>query len=351
MQDDRTELNDDPNSSYEIAIVGAGVAGLTAARALHDAGRKVIVIDKSRGLGGRLATRRLVNGHADHGVCYLSAQGQAFQSWLDSLTERGLLKRWSDRLHDFDLSPEVTARRRYVAPDGATALAKDLAQGLTIERNQLITVINPMAEGWQILAQNPAFQVTAKTVILAIPAPQALPLVEVVGDPEFVAQVRSIEFSPCVTAIALYPASRLTDAQGIQGVRGIQGGDNEILNWIGFEHTKQLAPLHPILVIQSNKRFFEQHFESSNLVPIGQQLCDRAAKILAMDWITQPEILQVHRWKYAFPVNPLAVPFLSAKTVHPLYCIGDWCGGDRVESAFYSGGAIVQRILESVTCA
>jgi renalase len=67
----------------EVAVIGAGIAGLTCAQKLQQAGKSVVLIDKSRGLGGRLATRRLAGTHADHGVCYLQAKGDRFQHWID----------------------------------------------------------------------------------------------------------------------------------------------------------------------------------------------------------------------------------------------------------------------------
>ena len=330
---------------YEIAVVGAGVAGLTAARALYDAGRQVIVLDKSRGLGGRLATRRLGQTHADHGVCYLKAKGHAFQSWIDDLTGRGVLRVWTDRLHNPDRTPEARTLPRYASPEGATAIAKDLAIGLSIDRNQLITHINPIENGWQLISPDPHFQLTATTVILAIPAPQALPLVEAIADAEFVRQVRSVEFAPCISAIAAYPTERLNDANAI-AIQGITFREDPLLGWIGFENTKHIHPHQPSVVIQSDRMFAQEHSESTDLQSIGQQLCDRAAEILNTDWITQPEILQVHRWKYAFAINPLNAKFLSAKTPYPLHCIGDWCTGDRVEDAFSSGSAIASLILQ-----
>ena len=188
-------------------------------------------------------------------------------------------------------------------------------------------------------------QLTATTVILAIPAPQALPLVEAIANAEFVQQVRSVEFAPCISAIAAYPAERLNSANSI-AIQGITFREDPRLGWIGFENTKHIQPHQPSVIIQSNRMFAQEHFESTNLQSVGQQLCDRAAEILNTDWITQPEILQVHRWKYAFAINPLSVKFLSAKTPHPLYCIGDWCLGDRVEDAFLSGSAIASLILQ-----
>jgi renalase len=59
-----------------------------------------------------------------------------------------------------------------------------------------------------------------------------------------------------------------------------------------------------------------------------------------------PEILQVHRWGYAFAQNPLPDLFLTAQVQAPLYFCGDWCGGNRVESAFLSGSAVAEKILD-----
>ena len=57
----------------DVAIIGAGVAGLTCAQQLHQAGYKVVVLEKSRGVGGRMATRRIEETYVDHGVRYLGA--------------------------------------------------------------------------------------------------------------------------------------------------------------------------------------------------------------------------------------------------------------------------------------
>jgi renalase len=142
---------------------------------------------------------------------------------------------------------------------------------------------------------------------------------------------------PCLSAIAVYP-----ELEDLGGLRGVTCLDDEMLGWIGFDSTKQIDPKQRTMIIQSNAKFAAMAFDSEDLNQVAQQLCDRASSVLNMPWIAKPELLQLHRWKYAFAINPIESQFLRATTAAPLYCIGDWCGGDRVESAFLSGLAIVE---------
>lgn len=331
---------------HEIAIVGAGMAGLICAKTLQDAGRDVVVIDKSRGLGGRLATRRLANTHADHGVCYLKPKGDRFKAFIQDLVDRNIVSLWSDRLHtlnaDGELLLDANPSARYAAPNGATAIAKDLAQGLTVELGQVINAIRPIEQGWQLTSQNPDFDLTASIVILAIPAPQALPLVQTIANSEFIQQIEDVTFAPSLTAIAAY-SPELRSQFTATNLRGVTC-DDKILGWIGFDSTKQLNPTQPTIILQSNAEFASAHFDSTDLPAIAQQLCDRAAEVLALPTIATPELLQIQRWKYAFAVNPITAPVLAATTTAPLFCIGDWCGGNRVENAFLSGLAMAERL-------
>jgi renalase len=331
---------------HEIAIVGAGMAGLTCARMLQAAGRDVVVVDKSRGLGGRLATRRLGETHGDHGVCYLNPKDDRFSALIQDLICRDVVTVWCDRLHQLSaagLSLEPLPKPRYASPMGATAIAKALAKDLTLELNQQIQEIQPIADGWQLTSRDPEFSLTAKIVILAIPAPQALPLVQSVANPDFVAAIAGVQFAPCLTAIAVYPGSQNPKIGGSE-MCGVTCVEDEMLGWIGFDTTKQVDPKQTVIIIQSNAKFAAVQFDAIDLIAVGQQLCDRAGEVLHMPWIAKPELLQLHRWKYAFAINPIESRFLSATTAAPLYCIGDWCGGARVESAFLSGLAMGERL-------
>jgi renalase len=330
---------------FEIAVIGAGVAGLTCARKLQQAGRQVVVFDKSRGLGGRLATRRLAGTHADHGVCYLQPKGIAFSRLIDELVNEQILRVWTQGIYrlsaDGILQPPAKFAPCYAAPSGATAIARYLGQNLEIINSQAITAISPISNGWQLNSADA--QWNAEQVVIAVPPAQALAIAGMVTDTHCFEQMSLVNFTTSITAIAVFPKNQQATAAQLPW-QGIQSIDHPMLGWIGLDSSKQLEPLQPVLVVQSSAAFAVEYFDATDLEVIGQQLLASVAPF-AMG-LNSPEILQVHRWGYAFAQNPLPDLFLTAQLEAPLYFCGDWCGGNRVESAFLSGCAVAEKILD-----
>ena len=336
------------DSHFDIAVIGAGVAGLTCAQQLHQAGYRVVVIEKSRGMGGRLATRRLQGTHADHGVCYLKPKDDRFKALITTLLDRSILQPWTDTIYELDAEgqliapPEANRGSRYASPTGISTIAKFLSTGLAIHLNQRVEAIRPIHQGWELQVELDGTRsgITAAAIISAIPAPQAVALLESIPEGEEVlTRLRSIQFSACISAIAVYSPQDLS-AIPWKGVTSIH--DPEI-GWVGLDSSKQNSPSQPVVVVQSTAAFANRHLETTDLHPIGQALLNRAAQFLE-PWLATPEVLQVHRWRYAFPINPLTEPFLSANTTSPLLFTGDWCGGNRVESAFLAGSSTAKQI-------
>ena len=336
------------DSHFDIAVIGAGVAGLTCAQQLHQAGYRVVVIEKSRGMGGRLATRRLQGTHADHGVCYLKPKDDRFKALITTLLDRSILQPWTDTIYELDAEgqliapPEANRGSRYASPTGISTIAKFLSTGLATHLNQRVEAIRPIHQGWELQVELDGTRsgITAAAIISAIPAPQAVALLESIPEGEEVlTRLRSIQFSACISAIAVYSPQDLS-AIPWKGVTSIH--DPEI-GWVGLDSSKQNSPSQPVVVVQSTAAFANRHLETTDLHPIGQALLNRAAQFLE-PWLATPEVLQVHRWRYAFPINPLTEPFLSANTTSPLLFTGDWCGGNRVESAFLAGSSTAKQI-------
>ncbi|MEM5838710.1 FAD-dependent oxidoreductase, partial [Pediococcus acidilactici] len=104
---------------FDVAVIGAGLAGLVCAQQLTQAGYNVVVVEKSRGLGGRVATRRVHGTCADHGLRYLEPKSHLLQQLVQVLCERNLLQVWNTYEQLPQQQPKPASKSsRYVAPDG-----------------------------------------------------------------------------------------------------------------------------------------------------------------------------------------------------------------------------------------
>jgi renalase len=355
--------------SFDVAVVGAGMAGLVCAQQLRRSGDRVVVLEKSRGLGGRVATRRLAGTWADHGLRCLEVQGALSAQLIQTLVQQGIVHPWIDpeTLALKNPAPDQT-KVRYVATTGITAIAKFLSAGLEIWRGQRVQTLTPLPDRtWKLTleAAGKADPIPADlivpAVVLAIPAPQALALLEPFADRlpvERLAALRSVQFAPCITAIAAYPADYATKLSEIEW-RFVQFPEGSDLAWVGLESSKHLGEGRSklddksklVIVVQSSAAFADRYLEQDDLNSVGQHLLSEAA-IALLPWLADPEVLQVHRWRYAFVSQPWRelsfAPFTEisiAPPLAPLWCCGDWCGGDRLESALQSGSAAASQLV------
>lgn len=306
----------------DIAIIGAGIAGLVCAQQLTQSGYSVRVIDKSRGVGGRVATRRLFDTKADHGACYIKPKGEVLQHLIKLLVHKGDLEVWTDTLHVQDRSSSLVANPQlslpYIAPGGMNVIAKFLAQGLDIDRHQRVVSIIPTSENQWHLTSETNFECTASSVVVAIPAPQAVmllqPLAENLLNNDFFEQLCSVEFYPAITVMAGY----LQQSREPLEWKAITFKENEVLGWIGLDSSKRQNQQQPHFVIHSSADFAEKFFESKDLQSVGGKILETAASTLNLQWIDNPQWMQVHRWRYAFPKTPLEQNYLAAETSVPL---------------------------------
>jgi hypothetical protein len=354
----------------DVAVIGAGLAGLTCAQQLRQAGYQVVVLEKSRGLGGRAATRRLLNTCADHGLRYLDSQGARSQFLIDRLLSTGDIALWTESTHTLSASGQLSVdsdrHPRYVAPDGMSTIAKALAIHLDVRRNHRVVAITPAPEGWKFAVESDpavASPIVARSLVIAIPAPQALTLLEPLTNSaeldstklgfteleKMRVKLRSVQFDPCVTAIAAYPVTRLADSQSLEW-KALTLENDPILKWIGRDSSKRPDASQPVFVLHSTATFAKQQFDAPVLQAVGQQMLDRAAQKSA-PWLNEVERLQVHRWRYAFVSQSLSESCLVSQTPQPIVCCGEWCGewcsGQQVEAALESGAAAATH-LENV---
>ncbi|MFW5681081.1 MAG: FAD-dependent oxidoreductase, partial [Pseudomonadota bacterium] len=160
---DRPNLDPAPR----VCVVGAGLAGLACARTLADHRLSVTVLDKSRGLGGRMATRRTDGLAFDHGAQFFTARDAVFRRHVEAWAEQGLVARWEPSGRPADGEPW------WVATPRMTALARHLGAELEVRGETAVTAVERSAEGWQVIAGDLRLG-PFDAVVVATPAPQAV---------------------------------------------------------------------------------------------------------------------------------------------------------------------------------
>jgi renalase len=343
----------------DVVVIGAGLSGLTAAGQLHRTGFSVLVVDKSRGLGGRLATRRLGTTAIDHGCRYLEPFADSALCPIPGLLTAGVLQPWQPEA--FSLSADGALRPMatgilYVAPQGMSAVAKALAPDLNIQRHWRATSLTPSPQGWRIKGESlggDASQPTvlgARAVVVAIPAPQAIALIAAAaqhheGLKDMLQQLQTVDFEPVITVMAGYSPSRSPRprAQKVAGGWLVAGDAHPTLRWVGLDSSKRTDPQEPVVVIHSSAAFATQAIDRPHLDPVGQELLAIASATLGTE-LSDPEWMQVHRWRYGFVQTCLNFPVLSSLALPNLVGCGDWCNGGNAEGAIASGRQAAQLI-------
>lgn len=333
---------------WDVAIIGAGLSGMTCAQQLTVAGSNVCLLDKSRGLGGRLATRRVYPQagqplRIDHGLPYWQPQSAGLRALTAELLEAGLLKVWPVRAYEIRqrewLTPAVSSAPIYVAAAGISAIAKHLGQGLTSGKNLFtdhrVITLRYQSEHWQIGCEG-GETIVAKQCVMAIPAPQAAALLRTWGDHDActgaiaetiagaISQLSDVKYHPCLTVLAGYD-HRYYDDMGELSPEGWMVSDQAgtSTQWVGLDSSKRDDKGGPVtIVIHSKPAFAQQYIDTRDLQPAASVLLRASARKLRA-WIAQPDWFQIHRWRYA-QVN-IAHCDAALKIGNALICGGDWC--------------------------
>ena len=303
-------------------IIGAGMAGLSAAHELIGQGWNVTILDKGRGVGGRMATRRIANSRADHGAQYFSVRTPEFRQLIQRLEAAGVAKAW-------DLSEAGVEHPRYLGTLGMSTIPKYLAQGLNIELQQRAMLIESGATGCRVTTESGGtFQ--ADALILTIPSPQALTLLSDshITLPEFDRiALENITYQPCLAVIALLNQPSRMPPPGLKILKN--NGVEKVID----NQQKGIAPEQPTVTIHATADFSTENLEG-DLRVAGQQLLDQLT-----DWIPAESVAeyQVHRWRYSLAEVRHPEGYLAVSMPFPLLLGGDGFGLGNVEGAFQSG--------------
>ncbi|MFA7332041.1 MAG: FAD-dependent oxidoreductase [Candidatus Delongbacteria bacterium] len=312
-------------------VIGAGMTGLAAARQLSEAGQTVLVLDKGRGVGGRMASRRFGGAVFEHGANHLTARGPRFAALLRAWSGGGVVRPW--RHGGAGEDRELLLWRGEPA---MTAPAKQLAAGLDLRLEARVTALRRTAGGWSVeLEDGPS--VRAGAVLLTAPLPQSLALLaagDVPLDPHLRLTLTDIDYEPgLVLMVRLDGPSRVPPP-------GLLEWDEGPLARLVDGQQKGVSTV-PALTLQAGPAFSRQHLDGDREAA-ARELLSAAEPWLGGRVLEQ----QLHVWRYSRPVTIHDQPCVLLCESPPLLLAGDAFAGPRVEDAARSGWAAAARLLE-----
>lgn len=282
----------------DIIIVGAGLTGLTLAQNFKAQGRRCLLLDKSRGIGGRLATRRFSDLGLDHGAPYLSNP---------------------DPFKVFEARRVLGSSEGFYIEGGMNQLPKALAEGLEIKRQQKVRLINSDLDSWNIQTEE-GLSLNCKNLIITAPLPQAIELLEVnnLFNNDH-SSLKDISYKRAlIYLVTLKEIPNLFSSLEFEG--------NKIL-------LMRERSLHPRgLVIHFNDEFTEKYFEESE---------DRILQKMKELFLRSPlgsleiEVQDIKKWRYSRALHTSEMSFVQ---IAP----GLILTGDAFNGSLYSANNIVQ---------
>jgi len=331
----------------DTVVIGAGWAGLTAARALVKGGREVVVLEKSRGPGGRSATRRADGARFDHGAQYFTVRGARFGRHLQQWRDAGLVQPWRPRLAVIGERPARTETgetraedtNRFVCVPGMNGVCRYMAADLDCRFEQRVNRL-AFERHWR-LALDSGESLRARRLLITAPPAQAA---ELLGeDDRLYDQLAAVAFQPCITGMLAFnkPLDPGFDAAFVN-----QPG---ALSWVACNSSKPERTGNN-WVLHADGQWSDDNL-GAPLECLAERLAEAFAELIG-ERLSKPlpgtSLQLAHRWRYSQAAQALDQELISqaaqaldqeliADSERRLAIAGDWLAGSRIEGAWTSG--------------
>lgn len=315
------------NGHCDILIIGGGMAGLSAGTALSATGQSIIVLDKGRGPGGRMAARRAeIAGEQvgfDHGAQYFTARDPAFRKTVAAWEAAGVAARWPAAGDD-----------AWVGTPGMNACVKAMAAPLDVRWGLRAERLSHDSGIWTVEAGQESF--TAATVLVTVPAEQAAVLLANAA-PDLAMLAATVQSAPCWAVMAGFAAPVAYTPDTFRS-------DTGPISWAARNSSKPGRTGAETWVIHASPA------RSRELIDLPKE---EVAQALLADFLAAtgtapavPQHLDAHRWLYA---QPLSLEGEGARfdPMLSLGIAGDWLHSPRVEGAWLSGRALAGAIAQA----
>lgn len=302
----------------ENIIIGAGIAGLTLANRFESGKRDYIILEKSRGVGGRMATRRFDSSTFDHGAQFFKIRHDQKNFWQNFITSP-LAHLWFEDNHT----------GYYSVKSGMTQAAKTLINKEKLKLNEKVLFIEKINSSKAIelnLIDKANYCIktesgkifSCQNIYLTCPLPQSLQILKDSAI-SYDADLEKIYYAKAL--VGLFELQ--TDSQLIKDFNYAENISDTIYSISNQKNKGTSQSLAFTLTAQSDlsEKYFEQP-DVSNLELITEQFVQFLKSIdpQADFKITQSEL---KKWRYSHPVSVYPKPYSEAGIGHGIYLIGD----------------------------
>jgi len=342
---------------HKVAIIGAGIAGLSCATALENAGFQVTIFEKSRGVSGRLSTRVTADWQCDHGAQYFTAREPAFNAEVQRWVDANVAQLWQPSLKVFDgntfsekENATTSKTMRYVGYPANNSPAKWLAEKLNVLTETTVIHLQKNAKQWQVLTKERGVHAeNFDYVILCIPAPQAA-LMLINTQSHLAHLCAAVTMRPCFALMLQFQQRIHCQFDGLF----INSG---LLSWVARDSAKPGRGQHTnsnteTWILHASSEWSSAHVDEDKVL-LSQQMLAEFMKILQLDNAfnvneqpaISPQSFVLHRWLYADCASYLADVY-QFDAEHQIGLCGDWLNGGKVQGAWLSGLQLAHQLIQ-----
>lgn len=341
-----------------LGIIGAGGAGCGVAYALRDADIEVTLFEKSRGVGGRAATRRRNNCYYDHGANYIKPTDSRTEGLLEALGTEGLVDIagpvWT---HDNDgqiSESDEQEAHKWSYTTGITQFAKRLLAetDANVEKGLRIAGLewkdSGDASGWGLVDDADSPVGTFDAVVLTPPAPQTAEILRRTQwidsrRKELAGAIDEVPYRTIRSVMLHYPFEIAVPYYAL-----VNPDKEHPIGWLSREEYKEghVPDGETLLVVQMSPAWSSEHYDHPTAAA-GRVVSRMVANLLDDDRLAEPDWVDTQGWRYALPDGAVDDAIIRRAESAGLYFAGDWVvGNGRVHEAFWNGVAVAKRVGE-----
>ncbi len=321
----------------QIAIIGTGFSSLILANELKNNDNfDVTFFEKSRGVGGRIATRHNEEWEFDHGAPCFEANETRFLEFLTPLTNAGIIAKWQPRIVNSHMTKIDSDLEYFIGTPKMNSLPKALSYGFKIEFETTILAMQNINNQWFLQNDNTHKASNLFDIIITSTPPE---------------QVYNILPEGCSYKNTLQSYKMLPQFVTLVGFNeeidfnfDIMQVQNSKIEKIVINHNKISRNSKPSVLVYSNKDFASENINVDK-EQIGEILLSEFQSLTKIYLI--PQMIQTHKWLYSVPRQESRALHLCDNNLNIFSC-GDWLSNGTIEGAFLSGIALAKYLLENI---